>query len=270
MYAVLYFTMIGIFAGFYDRHAGDFYDAAAIQESGFHSTQAQLFAALSADLRADVRTAPPLAGTGHLTLQPGSVRLASVNIPAVDEIGAQIGYRCGRAGEVVITGMQLTFDAHPTYRSLLPDGDELDGLEVRQLHRDLLCGQTIGQLAGVQHLPGTDAVVIVRPSTALLTRALSRAKAGYVDELPGRWWRAVYLSAVTITTLGFGDVVPVTTQARVLVGLEAVLGITVAGLFLNALARGLRRPPLSPEPAARPPGQHPDHPDGPDLEMPAG
>jgi len=39
-----------------------------------------------------------------------------------------------------------------------------------------------------------------------------------------------------MTTVGFGDVVPLTPRARLVVGIQAVLGILLAGLFLNAAA----------------------------------
>lgn len=53
--------------------------------------------------------------------------------------------------------------------------------------------------------------------------------------------RYLYLSVVTITTLGFGDIVPVTDRARMVVALEAIYGVVVAGLFLNALALKINR-----------------------------
>ncbi len=49
-------------------------------------------------------------------------------------------------------------------------------------------------------------------------------------------WRMAYLSAMTITTVGFGDITPVSEAARILVALEAILGVVVVGLFLSALA----------------------------------
>ena len=52
--------------------------------------------------------------------------------------------------------------------------------------------------------------------------------------------RMIYLSAVTITTVGFGDIVPITDIARVLVASEAVLGIIIIGLFLNSLASKIK------------------------------
>ena len=46
----------------------------------------------------------------------------------------------------------------------------------------------------------------------------------------------LYFSATTITTVGFGDIVPQSDGARLLVGLESIMGWVMAGLFLNALA----------------------------------
>jgi hypothetical protein len=48
--------------------------------------------------------------------------------------------------------------------------------------------------------------------------------------------RFLYFSTVTITTLGYGDIVPSSDRARLLVACESILGILVAGLFINAAA----------------------------------
>ena len=44
---------------------------------------------------------------------------------------------------------------------------------------------------------------------------------------------------MTITTVGFGDIVPLTTLARLIVASEAILGIIIIGLFLNSIATKL-------------------------------
>lgn len=43
---------------------------------------------------------------------------------------------------------------------------------------------------------------------------------------------SIYFSVVTITTLGYGDIIPVSTAAQILISLQALLGITVIGVFL--------------------------------------
>lgn len=46
----------------------------------------------------------------------------------------------------------------------------------------------------------------------------------------------LYLSVTTVTTLGLGDISPVTDEAAVLIASECILGVICAGLFLNAIA----------------------------------
>lgn len=46
----------------------------------------------------------------------------------------------------------------------------------------------------------------------------------------------LYFSIVSITTLGFGEIYPITTCSRIFVSLESILGIICIGLFLNSLS----------------------------------
>lgn len=59
--------------------------------------------------------------------------------------------------------------------------------------------------------------------------------AGMADEPIDRAVDAVYLSVVTLTTLGFGDVLPQSTYGKVLVSLQALWGVFMIGAFLNAV-----------------------------------
>jgi len=47
----------------------------------------------------------------------------------------------------------------------------------------------------------------------------------------------LYLSTITITTVGYGDIVPLTGLSRLLVGLEATCGIVLLGLLVSSLSR---------------------------------
>jgi hypothetical protein len=49
--------------------------------------------------------------------------------------------------------------------------------------------------------------------------------------------RMLYFSTVTITTLGFGDIVPLTDTARLWTSLESILGVIVIGLFFFSLSK---------------------------------
>ena len=70
-------------------------------------------------------------------------------------------------------------------------------------------------------------------------QALVRASQGFPAAIPGEFWRMVYLSAVTATTTGYGDIVPITTRARLLTASESIAGLILVGLFLNSLAQRL-------------------------------
>lgn len=52
---------------------------------------------------------------------------------------------------------------------------------------------------------------------------------------------ALYFSIVTITTLGFGDIMPSGPVGKVLVCMEAILGVVFIGLFLNAISESQAR-----------------------------
>jgi Ion channel len=66
------------------------------------------------------------------------------------------------------------------------------------------------------------------------------AGSGDPADVSALWLRMLYLSSTTVTTLGIGDISPVSGTARALVGVEAFLGIVFIGLFLNALAARAR------------------------------
>ena len=64
---------------------------------------------------------------------------------------------------------------------------------------------------------------------------LLKSEDGYVDGFENNFFRMLYLSVVTITTLGFGDITPITDFARLLIGLESILGVVILSLFINAI-----------------------------------
>ena len=61
---------------------------------------------------------------------------------------------------------------------------------------------------------------------------------GYIhyDQLSNNFLTNLYYSAVTVTTLGYGDITPVNEIAALLVGAESVLGVVIIGLFLNQIS----------------------------------
>lgn len=75
-------------------------------------------------------------------------------------------------------------------------------------------------------------------------KAAERYSAGFSGDprqFSGFDGRMLYFSATTITTLGYGDIVPLSPAARWLSGIETILGWLFAGIFVNALTAEGRR-----------------------------
>lgn len=68
-------------------------------------------------------------------------------------------------------------------------------------------------------------------------RAFTAGHLGLPYQVPRGFSRMLYLSMVTITTLGYGDIEPLTNLTRWLTGIEATLGIILLGLFIGSVAR---------------------------------
>ena len=90
--------------------------------------------------------------------------------------------------------------------------------------------------------PPRPAIQLTQDTSALLERFYQSS----VDQDPlsasHSFLRMTYFSAVTVTTLGFGDIVPLTGRARLYVTLESIAGVIIIGLFLNSLASRFVRP----------------------------
>ena len=70
-------------------------------------------------------------------------------------------------------------------------------------------------------------IIVFAADYFLLGAEFEKVVSGFVD--------ALYLSAVTVTTLGYGDFVPTSRLTKFLTGLQAVSGVVLMGLFLNSL-----------------------------------
>lgn len=71
-------------------------------------------------------------------------------------------------------------------------------------------------------------------------KGYAESQRGFPTRVKGGLSRMFYFSVITQTTLGYGDIVPISDRARTLVGAQSILGIILVGLFLNSLAHRLR------------------------------
>ena len=111
-----------------------------------------------------------------------------------------------------------------------------------------VCGQVTREATPGSNDGVFNGFVRLSPKVADAIEQYRAARFGSAAYLEGGLLRSLYLSVVTITTLGLGDIVPVTDLARLIVALESILGVAIAGLFLNNLFASNREP----QPVARP------------------
>ena len=79
-------------------------------------------------------------------------------------------------------------------------------------------------------------IITVNKSTTEKITNYKKALKGFPNKIYGNYFRMLYLSVVTITTLGYGDIVPITDYSRFLIALESIMGVILIGLFLNSLS----------------------------------
>ena len=276
VWGALYILMIP-FAGFifWTLPAGSFYDSNLTREAGFKqdlATTASLLGSAIQRQEYGEHTGHPLpnptwylAGI-KLTMDPGTVNVpvSSVTVDASGNIALTIqgwaqsppgssAYATGNVGDpVMLATGSPTFISYPSGSLLLV------GYTVTFVTSSIAnpfappsgASNGNGQIPLNALLPGAggetainpDASVLwMPPSTADAIQRLSAAGVGDPKEASGLYIRMCYFSAITITTLGFGDITPVTTEARVLVAIEAVVGVVIIGLFLNAVAQKWRK-----------------------------
>ncbi len=255
IYGMLYFSLIPIFGALFTvAEPQGFYAPYAKLEPAATEDRRQLAGALNAALTRSVSSAIPdefVVGNWQLTL----TQLNVDNLLSSD--GSQLSFRIWLASDGIDAdkgsrqfawAATVSVDKTPTYVRLFP-------LEVNRI-----VSIDYSKYSSPFSSFNEDIVSsIFRPvalGKGIFGRALSLNEeedqkferflsgiAGDASAVSGNFWRMVYLSVVVVTTLGLGDIVPVTPTARFLVGMEAVLGVFLAGLFLNSAAGSTPRKP---------------------------
>lgn len=263
-YGGLYLLLIPCFAGIYEMLAGDFYHSTVQFESTLHGEADSLLGELRQAVREKFLKVHrgDVASVDGWTLAFSDVSFYSLKIEE-EQVSLTVGATFKsepmepifefesnsmsnsdftRHMEAVVRP-RVSIPLGFTYAMRLPGEKQITDFKVVQFQEYApmeIEGLKPPPLSALfpYHPEGVAPGLVVIAMPRSLSRKFvdfARATRGFPSGVRGGYPRMLYLSTVTITTLGYGDIVPLTPLARFLVALEAILGVVFVGLFLNAL-----------------------------------
>jgi hypothetical protein len=236
------------FAVLYSLFRWDFYHSTVTMEPGYAALRSELRAELTAalvdttdsvriPLDSDSVTVP-----GWLTIRDvrtgsdGQVHFTATAIVLSTRPGAR--YMRNAVFDVALTALDLPPERSPRKHGIEPQEMTYSlPFLVEQTGGPVLPGGTLEHLLRCRS-SGVEGWSCIPMGLALKLDSFRLATSGHPAEL-GFWSampRMLYLSVVTINTLGYGDIVPLTGRARILTGLESMLGVVLLGAFASSLA----------------------------------
>ncbi|KAJ8614305.1 hypothetical protein CTAYLR_010133 [Chrysophaeum taylorii] len=134
-------------------------------------------------------------------------------------------------------------------------------VRVLRLQRLLSDVQTFGRFRAALGLPPSEttetSLELARVLLSLFTLLFVASGLIYtaeheVNDSINDFFTALYFGLTTLTTVGFGDIVPVTPNGRLVVSFSILVGIAVIPLQLTTLAESLLAPPIEDARTPRP------------------
>ena len=267
-WGVLYLALVPMFTTVYaSLPARSFHDADIQFEAPLANDAARLISALSEAVGAQHRTPTWDTPLGPLELEPGTIRIAHIRHTQDGRLLLELAGRyasvSGHEPAVVGSfGEWVEVDVEDQFVTEAPGEAPQVGYPVALVNPNGGAAPHVSFYPPVSLLlPSQGAAGSLPSDTGFLTMAVATANKltrfynaaeGDPSYASGLWLRMLYFSSTTITTLGLGDVTPISSTARSLVGFESLAGIVVIGLFLNALAGRLRRSHCADRPASGP------------------
>ena len=255
--------------GYFLWMPGDFYHSTVTNEAHYfelvESTRGELRTAIVDDLLnayASKRCPPLDSGeTGCLerlqivgmTIDDLGHLNFSLLLPVIDT-GADDPAACTESTIQAVQVLDVTADLRSNLVAQGIDAtDDRDWLGMTMVAQDaegaapLIFPEPVGDSSFWIAPDGVYAEFAISPSLADDVEAVLDASMGNASNIPGEFQRMLYLSAITTTTVGYGDIVPITARARLLTISESILGVVLAGLFLNSIAARRGNRPLIPD-----------------------
>lgn len=114
-----------------------------------------------------------------------------------------------------------------------------------QITRDTVVGAVCGYLL-IAFIFGSLYAALMTIDPGAFSGAGIESVSGKLDQIGPKSWTMIYFSFTTLTTLGFGDVLPVLPMARSLTVMEVLAGQLYLGAFVARLVGGLTAPSSNP------------------------
>jgi hypothetical protein len=264
-WASLYLAAIPLFAvAFWQLPPRSLYDTNAALEPATGNDATKVIDAMSPEIRRRVSHTKWRSGPEQFSLDPASLEVAVLRHPQEGHVLIAVTGTAVTTGSkgligvdhfyvwleamLVVPFVEQASNREPTasYPVTLVDPDTGSAIAAAPGSSppvSLIMPPPSGALPSAS---ATSGILTLSVRTATELQRFMRAAEGDPYAASERYLRFLYLSATTITTLGLGDITPLTDAARLWIWVEAVSGILLIGLFLNALARGVR----SSEPSA--------------------
>ena len=251
LYGAAYLALVPLFALIYTTFPDGFYYSAATLEQSLALDVDDIAPALSKLIAESYRTAT---GATKMETTAHSFDLAAGTVTGVKSDGTFVDFRYeirgsahsgGQFGGNAIFDFRIAvFDwSNPLHRRLWQGEDGDSYILIHSV--DYALGSIhLKPAVLLPYVPDHLSVgyyLIANPELWIKLTDFCQKSRGMAAVGSGSFRRMLYFSIVTITTLGYGDIVPLTDQARVLVGIEALLGVVLIGLFLNALTQSSGR-----------------------------
>ncbi len=254
-YAIAYFGLIPLFAFFYLLLPGEFYHANVAREPAVLADQKRIGKQLEQEmvlaLNAHHDNQTATVGDWSITSNSFSVRSLTTN---GDDVSFLLDLKLTNPNDPLKYSIALTVTmpvkgvagskstGDPTMPLFKPVAVTIPDFPLRSDERwsrrfvRVLFPPEDQAVAGNGEIESGNTYLQISRSLDRQILSLAKGIKGDPSELSGHWPRMLYLSAVTITTLGYGDIAPLTNGARALIVAEAIFGITLLGLFLNGIA----------------------------------
>jgi hypothetical protein len=241
IYVFIYFSLIFVFASVYCFVIPDqFYQSALVQEPFFKLQSADLRNLLEQSLNSSLTRESYIDGSHTYRIDHITVKSFEINnhdlVLRTDTLVTRNDNEPIRDHDLeckILLSLPYKYALNNNFLIVFENSDVFDfefrpTFSIPENERDFFVKHA------TENNPGTSGIFLTQ-NVIDMVRSHKKAIDGS-PEASGVFFRMLYLSVVIMTTLGLGDIIPMTTPARLTVGFQAILGIVLMGYYLASLS----------------------------------